>query len=698
MLDLPTATVTGTQTICNGNNATVQITGTPNATVTYTVNGVTETVVLGNTGTANVVLNGLTTNTTVRLVSIRTNATVSCANQLTDQVVITVIPVPTITDLTAAANTICSGEATGIQIFGNTTDVQFTWTVVATNGVRGATAGTGNVISQQLTAGNTAGTVTYTITPFIGGCQGVSQQITITVTPIPTLTLSTGNFAICTGGTAVIDITSNVDSAFYTWNAVSTNGIEGASGGTGTSISQTLINNSNQVGTVTYTVTPYNGNCQGTPKTVVVTVYPTPTVVATPTEDTICSGNQTNITLTSNIVNTTYTWTVVANGVTGALPGTGSQINQTLSAVGVTGTVQYIITPTVNGCVGEPTTVTVTVTPRPEIFANSNPPAICSESFTGIALSASLEGTTFEWTVVQNGVEGAFAGTGSTINQQLFTLGNTAGTAIYTVTPYANGCAGNPVTITVRVNPLPLPKLKEGYICYDPIKDEVISSYILNSGLSQSNFTFVWMLDGEVIPGANQSTYEVVVGGQYTLVVTNNTTNCTATQVVNVQESHPAVSATYELSNYFNSAQTLTINVVGTGNYIYQLNDGIPQESNVFTNVLPGTHSVTITDQNGCTYIVIDNITTMQFPNFFTPNGDGINDTWNIWSLENQEDARIFIFDRQGKLIKQISPRGAGWDGTLNGTPLPSTDYWFSVEYYENGTLRNFKSHFSLKR
>ncbi|MFA5556434.1 MAG: T9SS type B sorting domain-containing protein, partial [Flavobacteriaceae bacterium] len=66
--------------------------------------------------------------------------------------------------------------------------------------------------------------------------------------------------------------------------------------------------------------------------------------------------------------------------------------------------------------------------------------------------------------------------------------------------------------------------------------------------------------------------------------------------------------------------------------------------------------------------------------------------------LNDQHNAEIYIFDRYGKLLKQLNPLGAGWDGTFNGQPLPSTDYWFKVMYTENKTRKEFKAHFSLKR
>ncbi|MEL0645775.1 T9SS type B sorting domain-containing protein, partial [Olleya sp. Ti.3.14] len=85
---------------------------------------------------------------------------------------------------------------------------------------------------------------------------------------------------------------------------------------------------------------------------------------------------------------------------------------------------------------------------------------------------------------------------------------------------------------------------------------------------------------------------------------------------------------------------------------------------------------------NGCGEASIP-VMVMDYPHFFTPNDDGFNDTWNIYGIEDQLDAEIYIFDRYGKLLKQLSPSGLGWDGTYNGNPMPTSDYWFTVEYRE---------------
>ncbi|NRB60748.1 MAG: T9SS type B sorting domain-containing protein, partial [Winogradskyella sp.] len=74
--------------------------------------------------------------------------------------------------------------------------------------------------------------------------------------------------------------------------------------------------------------------------------------------------------------------------------------------------------------------------------------------------------------------------------------------------------------------------------------------------------------------------------------------------------------------------------------------------------------------------------------------------TWNIYGGGLLSTAKIYIFDRYGKLLKQISPLGAGWDGTYNGNLMPTSDYWFTIEYVDpvSNQQKEFKAHFTLKR
>ena len=166
----------------------------------------------------------------------------------------------------------------------------------------------------------------------------------------------------------------------------------------------------------------------------------------------------------------------------------------------------------------------------------------------------------------------------------------------------------------------------------------------------------------------------------------------------NVIETFPGQSISTVIEGQFTNNSTVIVTVnSGTAQFTYMLDYGPWQNSNIFTGVAPGVHTISVKDVNGCTDLTTT-ITVLGYQNFFTPNGDTYNDTWNIIGLSDQPAARIHIYDRYGKYIKQISPSTEGWDGTLNGQPLPSTDYWFTAEYQENGKSKEFKSHFSLVR
>ena len=120
------------------------------------------------------------------------------------------------------------------------------------------------------------------------------------------------------------------------------------------------------------------------------------------------------------------------------------------------------------------------------------------------------------------------------------------------------------------------------------------------------------------------------------------------------------------------------------------------QDQPFFDQLTPNLYTLFIRDKNGCG-IVSKEISVLGFPKFFTPNGDGINDLWQIKGIQSREQVKgnIQIFDRYGKLIAEINPISLGWDGSYNGTQLPSSDYWFNIQL-EDG--RKFTSHFSLKR
>jgi len=302
-------------------------------------------------------------------------------------------------------------------------------------------------------------------------------------------------------------------------------------------------------------------------------------------------------------------------------------------------------------------------------------------------------------------------GVGPITNLNIVNSGTTSQTYNYYVyaTATNNPNCNDEQAFTFTVHPLLNITLQDGIICVDPITNIAFDTYTIHTGLSPVQFTVNWYLNGTLM-GTGPS-YTASQAGIYDVEFIKLTpdvgANCNYNNTtVEVVASSPAL-ASFTVSQEFDTNNTfITVNITnGLGNYIYQLEypDGTTsafQSSNVFTNLAPGVYFVNIYDTLGnCTPSRVGPIYIVNYPNYFTPNGDGVHETWNISDLSQQPDSVISIFDRYGKLIKQITPNGIGWDGKYNGKDMPSTDYWFSVEYTTQSNQKGiFKSHFSLKR
>lgn len=254
--------------------------------------------------------------------------------------------------------------------------------------------------------------------------------------------------------------------------------------------------------------------------------------------------------------------------------------------------------------------------------------------------------------------------------------------------------------LTLLVNLLPEVQLDSDYIlCVNTNGTEVVTPPLLETGLSDLGYRFEWRFNNTVINGATSSSYVADQAGDYSVTVTSIITNCQNISSTTVNESSPPSISVNVVSPVFADNNIIEIEASGSGHYEYKLDNGLWQDSNVFEDVSTGEHLITVRDINGCG-LAMTTVMVMDYPKFFTPNGDGYHDTWNIVGINSQPDAKIFIYDRYGKLIKQLSPLGIGWNGTFNGRMMPSSDYWFTVEYVDqsDGGLNQFKAHFSLKR
>ena len=259
---------------------------------------------------------------------------------------------------------------------------------------------------------------------------------------------------------------------------------------------------------------------------------------------------------------------------------------------------------------------------------------------------------------------------------------------------------GNHLLLTVHSRPEFLVDNTDIY-CMD---NKAITLNIFNP---KGNYTYKWQdYNGKIVSTFDYA--EVFSGGVYTVIATSPF-GCESFPVsVTVTESE---SATIDF-NDISIVQTLdnnsilindTNNNLGKGDYEFALDDfnGIYTDNPFFENVSAGNHVVFVKDKKGCGFVSLD-VFILGFPKFFTPNNDGINDVWQINGLgPNYSDAsKVSIYNRYGKLIKQMPAKNAIWDGTFNGQYLPSTDYWFIAELVltSSGNVKIYKGHFSLVR
>jgi gliding motility-associated-like protein len=706
---LPNAPVSGgNRTLCSNQNSILSVTVSANQSVNWF-----DTPTNGNLLQANSLTFSPTNAGTYYAEAY--NLSTTCKSNTRTAVTL----LPMITASFSGTTTICSGETTAISLAASDTNATFNWTATSTN-VTGFSNGTGNTINQTLNyIGTATGTVTYVVTPIINGCEGMQTTIVVTINPQENITLSFASIptAICVNsvspllpssssnttpisgtwnpstittsliGTStytftpqitgcvniapfsiqieIIDtISPNFDATISlcsgsnapTLNAISPNGISGT-------WNPSTIDNIN---TSSYVFTPNTNQCTVS-QTITVNILPSNTSLSFSGNTSICSGETTAISLTSTSTNVVYNWTATSTNVTGFSNGTGNTINQTLNYIETaTGTVTYVVTPIVNGCEGISETIVVTVSPINTI----------SLIFPTIQLSYCINETASVLPTNSSNTS-PISGTWNPSNIDTSTLG----VRVYIFTPQVNDCQNiQPYEISVAIYNGLLPNFNDSIsICEGTIPP------ILND-ISPNEISGTW----------NPSTIDNINTASY--VFTPNTNQCAVSQTITVNILEPTLSSiSYTTSGPFSENQIVTILVLESGNYLYQLDNGPLQQSNIFSNVSAGSHTITVIDVNGCSAPISKEIFIIDYPKFFTPNGDGINDFWIISGLNLLKNPKVFIFDRYGKLIFQIK-NNMGWDGTINGVNLPANDYWFTIDFEYNSNFRTFKSHFSLMR
>ncbi|GAP69379.1 protein containing PKD repeat [Bacteroidales bacterium 6E] len=404
-----------TAILCNGGTATVTITasgGTP--PLSYTFNGVTQAT---NVFTGVLPRNNLPWSVTDAGNCGPASGTISVTQ-------------PAV--LGAAVS-----ETTPIACYGGTATIRITasgGTGTKTFSFQGQTDNTTGTFS-----GITAGTYSWQVTDdngcTVSGNYTVGQPDQIVISSIGS------NTAICQGQTLTLNsqATGGTGTLRYNWT--------GPNGFSSNSPNPSIVNATPAAsGTYNLTVTDAN-NCTAT-ATTSVTVHATPVVTATPANQQVCHNSSSVAVIFTGASG--YTWTNNNPGIGLDPSGTGDippfiGINEGIAPV----TATITVIPEGNGCTGTPVTVTITVNPIPEVTVTNNSPLLCNNGQTNIVMQSNIPGTNYTWTArrINGSTTGFSNGNGSVIQNNL----TGAGLVEYVITPTANGCTADDITVTVQV-------------------------------------------------------------------------------------------------------------------------------------------------------------------------------------------------------------------------------------------------------
>ncbi|RIJ37544.1 Ig-like domain-containing protein [Pontibacter oryzae] len=187
----------------------------------------------------------------------------------------------------------------------------------------------------------------------------------------------------------------------------------------------------------------------------------------------------------------------------------------------------------------------------------------------------------------------------------------------------------------------------------------------------------------------------VFIGAEYT--IDNVTQSATYyVEAVNAQECASAsrAPATVTVVTVEASAgpdktviQGQTVELRGTGGATYQWEPATYLNNPNIANPIARpeetiTYTVTVTSREGCVdtaSVTVEVIPGIKIPNAFTPNGDNVNEVWEIENFENYPDMRVEVFNRWGNKIFSSKGYGVPWDGTYNGKELPVATYYYLI-------------------
>ena len=622
----PTVDVLSNQTVCNGQSTTANVFsgGIPNTIYNWSNNS--PTIGIGASGLGDIpaftaINNG--NNSIVATITVTPNLN-GCTG-LSKTFTITINPSPSVS-FTPTNQTLCSGSSSNLVNLSSTaTGTTFAWTAVQPSGITGVIgSGTNTIPVQTLTnSTNLPIVITYLATAESNSgvsCQGITYPYTITVNPVSTITTAQLQTICSNTSFSIIPLNGSGNSVpvgtTYSWGIpVVTGGITGgASLNNQTTIKGALTNPTDAAQNATYIVTPRSGSCTGNTFTVMITVNPSPKVIFSGNNQTICSNSDSlPITLTSPTTgNVTFNWlATIPSGITGAAAsGTGtiptqSLVNTTANLLTVIYTATAALDNNGVSCTGQLFDYKITVNPAiitSSISSNYNGFNVSALGATDGLINITVTGGSSAYTYLWSG-PGGFSATSQDISN--------VPAGVYSLIINDGLCSSVTLNFTLT-SPMPLMIQEDtaahtDILCFGYLTG-AIKVDITQQSVDPYDYALTMQGAGTIKTITDSAaityTFSGLAAGIYDVKVTDaNGSVKTISGIVITQPSGitASISAQTNVSCAGDATGSATVNAIGgNGSLTYSWNSIPAQTTATATGLTVGTYTVSITDANTC--------------------------------------------------------------------------------------------------
>jgi gliding motility-associated-like protein len=531
--------------------------------------------------------------------------------------------------------------------------------------------GNGPTTIATIPANSTPGTYTVVFTSLADGigCTRTTglNTLTIVVNPQPNVTVSP-NVAICAGSNTTLTASG---ATTYTWSPAL-----GLSSTTGASVT------ANPTVTTTYQVIGVNNGCADTTSvTVTVNALPAAPVVANPALS-YCKNSAAVALSATALPGHTLLWydnaTLINGTATAPVPLTSTE-----------GVITYYVTQTntATGCVSAPVAVSVTVRPLPLIDFDL-PTGVCMPGgvvdFTNKSTVADNSALTYSW----NFGDGSPA---STVKDPSHVYANIQAYNVVLTATSSFGCvnSGTKILASTVFKPKPIADFQPNATAFC---QGVNSSFEDRSTAPNSTVTgWNWSFGDGSVQSVQNPVKRYLRPGAYTVKLTvTNAIGCVSdpdSMLINVYlqpriDAGPSFTVPAGTTVVFKPEANDSVNLDFTwspsGDFLNPTSlqqTLVARRTQVYTLTAVGDGGCTATDQ-----MTVKILNEVKIPNAFSPNGDGVYDTWRIENLADYPGAVVEVFNRYGQRVYYSDGYAREWDGRFNGKSLPLGTYYYIIQ------------------